>query len=176
MKAAAHYVLDANVFIEAKRRYYAFDLCPGFWEALLAHHRADHLCSADCILGELRDGHDDLAAWVKGPAPAGFWKPTKSPAVVEWYGKLMAWSQAQSQYLPQAKAEFAASADAWLVALAKEQGWTVVTHEVLDPNIRKKIPIPNVCNAFGVVWADTFGMLRALGARFFWEEEPGNGP
>jgi len=25
------YILDANVFIEAYKRYYAFDLCPGFW-------------------------------------------------------------------------------------------------------------------------------------------------
>ena len=26
------HVLDANVFVEAHRRYCAFDLCPGFWE------------------------------------------------------------------------------------------------------------------------------------------------
>ncbi len=26
------YLFDANVFIEAKNRYYAFDICPGFWE------------------------------------------------------------------------------------------------------------------------------------------------
>jgi hypothetical protein len=26
------YVVDANVLIEAKNRYYAFDLAPGFWE------------------------------------------------------------------------------------------------------------------------------------------------
>ncbi len=25
------YLLDANVFIEAKNLYYAFDICPGFW-------------------------------------------------------------------------------------------------------------------------------------------------
>ena len=34
-----NYLLDANVFMEAHRRYYAFDLCPGFWECLLHHHR-----------------------------------------------------------------------------------------------------------------------------------------
>lgn len=28
------YLLDTNVFIEAKNRYYAFDLAPGFWEGL----------------------------------------------------------------------------------------------------------------------------------------------
>lgn len=34
------YVLDANVFIEAARRYYAFDLAPRFWESL-EHHAAN---------------------------------------------------------------------------------------------------------------------------------------
>lgn len=29
------YVLDANVFIEAARRYYAFDLAPKFWDSLI---------------------------------------------------------------------------------------------------------------------------------------------
>lgn len=28
------YLLDANVFIEAKNRYYGFDLAPGFWDWL----------------------------------------------------------------------------------------------------------------------------------------------
>ena len=30
------YLLDSNVFIEAKNRYYAFDICPGFWEGWTA--------------------------------------------------------------------------------------------------------------------------------------------
>ena len=30
------FVLDANVFIQAKRRFYAFDFCPGYWDMLLA--------------------------------------------------------------------------------------------------------------------------------------------
>lgn len=28
------FVLDTNIFIEAHRRYYGLDLCPGFWEPL----------------------------------------------------------------------------------------------------------------------------------------------
>lgn len=28
------YCLDANVFVEAHRRYYAFDIAPPFWRAL----------------------------------------------------------------------------------------------------------------------------------------------
>jgi len=29
------YLLDSNVFIEAKNKYYRFSLCPGFWDWLI---------------------------------------------------------------------------------------------------------------------------------------------
>lgn len=41
----------------------------------------------------------------------------------------------------------------------------VVTLEKFDPQVRRKIPIPNVCQAFGVRFIDTFGLLRTLGVR-----------
>ena len=28
------YLLDTNIFIQAKNEYYGFDLCPGFWDWL----------------------------------------------------------------------------------------------------------------------------------------------
>jgi len=65
-----------------------------------------------------------------------------------------------------AKADFASGADGWIVAYAKAKGHIVVTHEVLNPDIRRKVPIPNVCNAFDVNYHDTFEMLRKLGVRF----------
>ena len=34
MGSDLQYILDANVFIEAYKRYYAFDLCPGFWRSI----------------------------------------------------------------------------------------------------------------------------------------------
>ena len=43
------YVLDANIFIEAKQRYYAFDVCPGFWEALVWHHGNGPIISVDRV-------------------------------------------------------------------------------------------------------------------------------
>lgn len=174
MAVPPRFLLDSNVFIEAKRRYYAFDICPGFWEALLAHFESRRLCSIDRIRKELLDGKDELAAWVTEAVSAKIWEPTTDAATAAWFGQLMVWSQAQSQFLPQAKAEFATKADAWLVAKAKASGMILVTHEELDPNIRKKIPIPNACRAFGVVWEDTFKMLRGLKTRFVWEGNTGH--
>ncbi|MDR1451520.1 MAG: DUF4411 family protein [Helicobacteraceae bacterium] len=31
------YVLDTNVFIQAKNRYYGMDFCPAFWDFLNTH-------------------------------------------------------------------------------------------------------------------------------------------
>lgn len=58
------YVLDANVFIEASRRYYAFDLAPGFWSSLIHHANSGRIKSIDRIKQELERGKDDLTEWI----------------------------------------------------------------------------------------------------------------
>jgi len=45
-------------------------------------------------------------------------------------------------------------------ALANEL--IIVTHEAFDQNIKKRIPIPNVCTEFDIDYCDTFEMLRQL--------------
>jgi hypothetical protein len=170
MSDPARYVLDANVFIQAKHTYYAFDVCPGYWKALLAHHERSNLCSIDRVRKELLALSDELAAWVKSKVPDEFFVSTVDPTVAQWFGKMMAWVQAQAQYLPAAKAEFAEKADGWLIAYAKTHGHRLVTLETPNPAVKKKVPIPNVCDAFGVRYLDTFDMLRALKLRFTWDK------
>ena len=41
------YLLDTNVFIEAKNRYYAFDIAPGFWTWLDTAHQKSLACSIE---------------------------------------------------------------------------------------------------------------------------------
>ena len=86
--------------------------------------------------------------------------------VINSYTEVMSWVQAQDQFSDAARAGFAAGADGWLVAYARSRTRIVVTHEVRDPSIRRKVPIPNVCEVFGVNYHDTFEMLRQLGVRF----------
>jgi hypothetical protein len=161
----ATYVLDANVFIEAARRYYAFDLAPPFWESLVHHAENSRIQSIDRIKRELERGNDELAVWARGEFSDAF-ASTDEEDIIGSYTEVMGWVQAQDQFSDAAKADFANGADGWLVAFAKSKGRTVVTHEVLDPGIRRKVPIPNVCDAFGVKHVDTFVMLRDLGVRF----------
>lgn len=158
------FVLDANVFIEAARRYYAFDLAPGFWESLIDHAGNGRIYSIDRVKQELERGNDDLATWVKGDFAHAF-ASTDEQHIIDSYSEVMTWVQAQDQFSYAAKAEFAGGADGWVVGYARVKSCMVVTHEVAAPDARRKVPIPNVCQTFNVLFVDTFEMLRELGVR-----------
>jgi len=165
------FLLDANILIEAHKRYYGFDLCPGFWTAMILQHKADRVFSIDRVKEELtptqkRKSHDKLFRWTKQKAPKGFFKKTDAEAIAEQFGKIIQWVENNPQYKIEAKAEFVKVADGWLIACAKAEGMIVVTDEVYDNNIRKKVKIPNVCQQFGVEYINTFDMLRELGVKF----------
>lgn len=161
----AAYVLDANVFIEAARRYYAFDLAPRFWDSLIEQATNGYVLSIDRVQDELLRGKDELAEWAKQRFGNEF-ESTAEADVMARYRELMEWVQAQEQFSDAARSGFASGADGWLVAYAQVHGCVVVTHEVLSPEARRKVPIPNLCDAFDVQWVDTFTMLRELGVRF----------
>lgn len=71
----------------------------------------------------------------------------------------------ETQFTDSAKSEFASVADSWLIACAKAFNYILVTHEEYDPNIKKRIPIPNACRAFNIDFINTFEMLRRLNIR-----------
>lgn len=158
------YVLDANVFIESSRRYYAFDLAPAFWQALVQHATNGRLLSIDRVKQELDRGKDDLAQWVNDSL-GGWFASTAQGDVVDVYRQIVAWAQEQRQYSDAARAEFVSGTDGWLVAYAKAKGCVVITHEQPAPDARRRIPIPNVCRAFHVTFIDPFAMPRSLGVR-----------
>ncbi len=162
---AATYILDANVFIEAARRYYAFDIAPPFWESLVYHAANGRIQSIDRVKQELERGKDELATWATAQFSDAF-ASTDEEDIIESYSEVMTWVQAQEQFSDAAKADFATGADGWLVAYARCKGLKVVTHELPATDARRKVPIPNVCDAFGVNYGDTFEMLRELGVRF----------
>jgi len=160
------YVLDANIFIEAHRRYYAFDICPGFWDCLTHHAKQRQILSIDRVRAEITNG-DLLAKWIKA-SPANLFRSSADSSVVQEFRTMMTWVQTNSQFTLAAKAEFASVADGWIAAYAKAHGAVLVTEEVFNANITKKVPLPNVCRHFNVAYTDTFGMLRGLGAQFEW--------
>jgi len=167
MNSPPIYLLDANVFIEAARRYYAFDLVPSFWQALNDHAENGQILSIDRVKTEIDRGGDELKDWVNDDFNQWF-RSTSELDVIEKYRQIMLWAHNHAQFTDAAKAVFAGAdnADAWVVAYAQAKGCIVVTHEQFDPNVKVRIPIPNVCQRFGVSVVDTFHMLRHLGVRF----------
>ena len=165
MTDSSSFVLDANVFIEAKNRYYAFDLAPRFWESLILHASNGLIKSIDKVKKELEDLNDELSIWIKNHLNKAF-VSTDDEEVICVFGAMQNWANNQPQFMDAAKADFANAADGWLVAYAKAKNCVVVTKEVLAPEAKRKIKIPNVCQAFDVPFIDTFEMLRRLGVRF----------
>jgi hypothetical protein len=126
------YVLDTNVFISAKNAHYGMDFVPGFWSWLHAAHAAGVVCSVDAVRDELVDGADELSDWTN-----------RSP-----------------RYTQAAAGTFLASADYFLIGQAKALGFTVVTHERPAPEARKRILIPDACDAVDAEYCLPWKMLR----------------
>ncbi len=59
------YLLDANVFIQAKNLHYGFDFCPAFWEWLEQKNGEGLVASVEMVGNELADGEDELTDWAK---------------------------------------------------------------------------------------------------------------
>lgn len=54
------FVMDTNVFVDAHRRYYAFDIAPGFWDKLLICAGLKQVVTIKQVLNDLKKGHDPI--------------------------------------------------------------------------------------------------------------------
>lgn len=165
----ARYLIDTSVFIQAHRLYYSFTLCPGFWDSLVMMHDKGRVFSIDRVFDEICEGEEDeLTIWAKKAMPKSCFCDSSEAEVQGWYAQIQIWANAQPQFHAAAKAEFADETDAWVVAYAGAKNMTVVTQEVFSPDIKNRIPIPNVCKAndFKVPCVDVYAMLNRLGIQF----------
>lgn len=167
MKKPAVYVLDSDVFIAAKNAYYAFDICPGFWDAILHEHDKGRIFSVNRVRGELMSGTktEDLVQWVRNQVPASFFLEVDEERVINAFQQIMLWAQRHTRYSDAARAKFATGADGWLVAHAMVHGVSVVTNEQRAPDSIREINLPDVCAQFNVTPSDTFSMLRNLAVK-----------
>lgn len=156
------YLLDTNIFIEAQNRYYAPDICPGFWKWLEMQERTGAILSIGKVRDELIGRDDELAQWAHHRSTSFF--QDVDAEVLPHLATLSTWVGSQ-RYRPGAIAEFLSSADYYLIATAMGNGHTVVTHETPSDGV-KRVKMPEPCIAHGVQFVNTFGMLRRLGARF----------
>ena len=158
------YLLDANIFIQAKNFYYGMDFCPAFWDWLDREQRAGSIASISEIETELKGHEDELAQWVKARKDGSFFLPVDDIQTQEAYSQVA--NHVVEHYDEKHFNPFLNAADPWLIAKAMATGATLVTHKVLVPQGSKKVKIPNVCKAFGVPYINSYALLRLLKAEF----------
>jgi Domain of unknown function (DUF4411) len=166
MSAPPIYALDANVLIQAKDAYYRFSFCPAFWDFLPRACSEGHMLSIDKIHTELSIGGDALANYANAKLGNDFFRDSGEADVIAAFAQLVIWVNAQPQFSPSAKGEFASGVDGWLIAYAKVHGCIVVTQETLAPDAKRRVPIPNVCIAASVGYCNTFEMLESIRPQF----------
>ena len=162
------YLLDANVFISAKRLHYGLDFCPAFWDWLVRENEAGKVFSIEKVGKEIAAGGDDLSTWAAARG-ADFFLPPDG-GTLQSFSTVTAWVQGQ-KYETSAVSSFLQEADYFLVSQAHAGSHTVVTHEK-PAKSPKKIKIPDVCVGMKVPFITPFDMLRRENARFVLGEAP----
>jgi len=176
------YLLDTNIFIEASRKYYHFDICPDFWSMLIEQHGTGRIFSIEPVKTEILPksqkrnttdsqnsdphGYDPLSLWVKDEAPKSLFANCDAPLVIKSYQEIIQSVYANPQYFGIAKNEFASVADSWVIAYACANTMTVVTHENDSPNSKKRILMPAICKEYNIPVATLFEMLLDLKIQF----------
>ena len=160
------YLLDSNIFIQAKNLHYGMDFCPGFWDWLVKANDNGRVFSIEKIENELVAGDDDLAKWARERGQEFFLPPDEK--MTDVLPEVSAWVKRQ-KYQESAHNLFFQSADYYLISYAKAHGHAVVTHEILSDSARK-IKIPNVCIGMQVRCLTPFEMLRLEKVRLVLKE------
>ena len=155
------YLLDSNIFIQAKNLHYGFEFCPAFWDWLTSGNDREKVFSIEKVGDELAAQEDELSAWATKNLKL-FLKPDDE--VVEALGRVSDWTVDQN-YEQAALNTFFQVADFYLVAHALAKQHVVVTHEV-PSNSTKKIKIPNVCIGLKIKAMTPYEMLRLERAKF----------
>ncbi len=163
------YLLDANVFIQAKRLHYGMDFCPAFWDWLREKNKKGKVFSIEAVEDELMAGSDDLSKWAEKMGNRFFLAP--DDAMIEALSKVSKWVHGQN-YRTAAIHVFLQDADYYLVAYALAHGHVLVTHEVASDGVRQ-VKIPNVCLGVQVKFKNPFEMLRRERASFVLDSRRG---
>jgi hypothetical protein len=87
------YLLDANVFMQAKNLHYGMDFCPAFWDWLIASNAAQRVFSIEKVGDEIDAGDDELSTWAGQRGPGFFLKP--DPVLLPALASVSAWATGQ---------------------------------------------------------------------------------
>jgi hypothetical protein len=156
--------IDADVYIQANRGLYSFEIAPPFWEWLEQCGNAGIVKSPMMVYKELARGNDKLAEWAKARRADGFFVEADE-SVQKAVGRMADFVKAkfiQPKYL-----DFLSGADPWLVAHASVGGGIVVSHEKRVDSSCTWPKIPTLCVRFGVPCINLVDLIKSIGTLKF---------
>lgn len=77
------YLLDSDVFIQAKNLHYGLDFCPAFWDWMIASNTAGLVFSTEKVGDEIDAGGDELSEWAEDRGDSFFSSRTR-PSCPLW--------------------------------------------------------------------------------------------
>lgn len=155
------FVVDSNVFIQAANSYYAFDLVPAFW-TWLEGRLGDDIFTVVPVQSEILAQKDDLSDWISQNSNSSWILPVDDEPTQLQMPELTQHCVNLSYKMPGIQ-KFLSGADPWVISAARSRSWTVVTHEEPNPATKKRVKIPDVCDALRVRNLRGFDMMRQLG-------------
>jgi hypothetical protein len=151
------YVLDANCFIEPWNKFYSYEFFAAFWDSFLKNSCQQKIVLIqEEIYDEILKKDDELNNWIK---KQGFKIVKTDPEIVRIAASI------QNQFPNLVKEVKGRSlADPFVIALAKQEGATVVTLE--DKGSEKNPKIPFVCHSLKIKSVDLFAFIKEQGIKF----------
>jgi len=157
------YIFDTNIFIRSKNEM-PMDIWPTFWERFRDMVNSGEIFTSITVKDEIDKGKDELTEWLKQNAPKSFYLSLDADVMAQ-YTITQNWAKSNSVYTQTALNTFANVADAYLVATAAAKQMTLVTYEGSSPNSKKRVMIPDACNALGVRYCDLNTVLKEMGIK-----------
>lgn len=164
---ADRYLLDSNIFISAHKKYYPFDIAPGFWSQLIEKGIEGVIAISKPVKDELLRLDDDLSTWLQKNEMHFIEVASNDQLVIQKYSIVINAVQKNSKYRETAKRQFANIADSWIIAGALAHGYTIVTDEVYSADSKRTIKIPNECIEHGINFINRTEFMRAT--HFLWK-------
>lgn len=163
------YILDTNIFIEAKNRYYRFSVCQGFWDFL--KYPCKQIFSLKEVYEELTSKEDELTTFSKELKHNDFFKDNDA---YDCYDKIHNVLR-EMEYEQEAIIDFMSKADFALVAYAYKHHCMIVTHESASYGInysKKRVKIPDICKKLNISCINTFDFLQEEKVCFILQNPP----
>lgn len=155
------YLFDTNIFITSKNQL-PYDVWPTFWRHIAELIRNGRIFSSEKVREEIERGNDELTTWMREKSTATFYIPLDSD-ILDQYAITQNWANNNSIFTQEARQTYADVADAYLVATAAAKKMVLVTYERSNPTCRRRVMIPDACQALDVEYCDLNIALRKLG-------------